>query len=113
MLAASTDFTPRPITVPIEENANAKAISSRMPPSAGATPFWNRNPTAYPAATMMSSVRVLRADSATSRPTSTADRAIGSDRNRSISPLCRSSARPTEVPAVANAMVCTKIAGIM
>ncbi len=36
------------------------------------------------------------------RPASTATRAIGSDRNRSMLPLARSSARPAAVPAPPN-----------
>ena len=45
------------------------------------------------------------------RPTSTAERAIGSERNRSIRPLLRSSASPTPVVSAPNTIVCTKIAG--
>src|SRR5512142_1269065 len=46
---------------------------------------------------MMNTVIALRARSDSVRPVRTAERAIGSDRNRSISPLCRSSASPTPV----------------
>ena len=46
------------------------------------------------------------------RPVSTADRAIGSDRKRSMMPLAMSSVMPMAVVAEANAMVCTKMPGI-
>ncbi len=38
---------------------------------------------------------MLMSTSAAVRPNSTADGAIGSDRNRSMIPFCRSSARPS------------------
>ncbi len=53
-----------------------------------------------------------RTRSAIVRPASTAERAIGSERNRSISPLRRSSASPTAVFTAPNATVCTKMPGI-
>ena len=46
------------------------------------------------------------------RPTSTAERAIGSERNRSMSPFWRSSASPTPVVSEPNTTVCTKMPGI-
>lgn len=42
----------------------------------------------------------------------TPDRAIGSDRNRSIRPFAMSSANPTLAEATANAIVCAKIPDI-
>ncbi len=50
--------------------------------------------------------------SAAVRPASTAERAIGSERNRSMMPFCRSSARPTPVCVDAKIAVCTKMPGI-
>ena len=50
--------------------------------------------------------------SAAVRPASTADRTIGSDLNRSISPFWRSSASPTPVCSAAKIAVCTKMPGI-
>ena len=50
--------------------------------------------------------------SAKVRPLSTAERAIGSDRNRSIRPLVMSSATAIAVVIEANASVWTKIPGI-
>ena len=50
--------------------------------------------------------------SATSRPASTAERAIGIDRSRSITPFFSSCASAMAVPNVANAAVCAMIPGI-
>ena len=46
------------------------------------------------------------------RPASTADRAIGSDRNRSMMPVFRSSASPTAVVVAPKIAFCTKMPGI-
>ena len=46
------------------------------------------------------------------RPASTAARAIGSERNRSIRPLWTSSFSPSAVTNPPNAMFCTMIPGI-
>ena len=45
------------------------------------------------------------------RPVSTAAREIGSERNRSMRPRCRSSARPTPVVSAPNTIVCTNTPG--
>jgi hypothetical protein len=49
--------------------------------------------------------------SATVRPMSTAERDIGSDRNRSISPFCRSSARLAPVVVLPKTTVWAKMPG--
>ncbi len=59
--------------------------------------------------TFASSAFVPTSDSV--RPASTAGRAIGSERNLSISPLLRSSFRPIAVTKPPNAMFCTMIPG--
>src|SRR5260370_767582 len=64
------------------------------PARRGRGPAWNRNPTAVPTATISPTVTTLRAGSARVRPASTAERAIGSDRNRSMMPSRRSCAKP-------------------
>lgn len=63
-----------------------------------------RNPTANPTAVIaaMSSSRRTASDSI--RPARTALWAIGSDRNRSIAPLARSSTKPTPVVVTALAV---------
>ena len=62
---------------------------------------------------MMMTTKTLRTASAEVRPASTAERAMGRARNRSIKPFCRSSDRPTAVPTEPNNIVCTKMPGIM
>jgi hypothetical protein len=46
------------------------------------------------------------------RPASTAERAIGSERKRSIRPFLRSSVSPTAVSAPPKQIVCTRMPGI-
>lgn len=46
------------------------------------------------------------------RPTSTAERAIGSERKRSIRPVCMSVASPIAVFIEPKTAVCTKMPGI-
>ena len=46
------------------------------------------------------------------RPSTTAEREIGNDRNLSINPLLMSSDNPIAVAATVNATVCTNIPGI-
>ena len=60
---------------------------------------------------MTTTVTTFSPMSATVRPTSTADRAIGSDRNRSIRPFCRSSARLEPVMVLPKITVWTKMPG--
>ena len=54
---------------------------------------------------------MLRTRSATVRPASTAERAIGMDRNRSTTPRVRSSFRPTAVCEAPKVTDWTKIPG--
>ena len=56
-------------------------------------------------------MRMLRTRSATVRPASTAERATGMDRNRSTTPRCRSSDRPTAVCEARKVTDWTKIPG--
>ena len=61
---------------------------------------------------MRITTNTLRTRSASVRPTSTADRAMGSERNRSSIPDFRSAAKPTAVAIAPNTTVCTKMPGI-
>ena len=61
---------------------------------------------------MIRMVTSIRSESATSRPDSTADRAIGIDRSRSMTPFFSSWASAMAVPKQANAAVCAMIPGI-
>jgi isocitrate dehydrogenase (NAD+) len=78
----------------------------------GPMPAWNRKPVAMPTPVMSSTTKRFRTESEMVRPASTADRAMGSDRNRSIIPPARSSASPIPVWVEPNTVVCTKIPGI-
>ena len=62
---------------------------------------------------MSRTTKTLRTRSAVVRPTSTAERAIGSERNRSMRPVCMSSASPMAVDTAPNITVWTKMPGIM
>src|SRR5512144_1750659 len=112
VFAASALRTDNPISAPTQENASANSSSSANPAAAATRPPEKRNPTSAPTTTITSTMHALPTVSATVRPASTADRAIGSDRNRSMMPFCRSSASPTAVTPDANATVWTKIPGI-
>ncbi len=61
---------------------------------------------------MISSAIALTTRSDVVRPSSTASRDIGSERNRSMMPFCRSLHRPMTVNAELNAVVCTKMPAI-
>ena len=61
---------------------------------------------------MIRIVTSIRPVSATRRPASTAERAIGIDRSRSITPFWSSCASAMAVPKVANAALCAMIPGI-
>lgn len=88
------------------------ADAQRMAPMKAGTGVWMRKPTRNPMATTISTTATSRTRSDRLRPTSTAERAIGRDRNRSISPLCRSSARPMAVFIPPKATVWTKTPGM-
>jgi hypothetical protein len=66
-----------------------------MPARNASALVWTRKPTAKPTTAISAATKTLRARSAVVRPARTAERAMGSDRNRSSRPLLRSVARPT------------------
>ena len=71
-----------------------------------------RHPTTNPTAIIRATTKTLRTVSASVRPDSTADRAIGSAWNRSMRPLFMSVASPIAVAIAPNTTVCTKMPGI-
>jgi len=86
----------------IHVSEKPKSSITAMPPSRPKKFVSTRKPTRYPMASIRIMMNTLRTRSASVRPASTADRAIGSERNRSMRPLCRSSASPgyvVDVPA--------------
>ena len=71
-----------------------------------------RQPTSSPVSDMIDDdEHVVEQTSLSVRPTSTADRDIGSDRNRSMMPFCMSSARPAPVIVAPKMTVCAKMPG--
>ena len=110
--AASPLGAPRPTVATTHEKAKANNRTRPRAPTYAGTPPWMRNPTAMPTPVMRTRTETLRTPSAIVRPASTAERAMGSDRNRSMSPLFRSSARPMPVPADPNSAVCTMMPAI-
>ncbi len=78
-----------------------------------AAELWKRNPIRSPTAIIIGSTTTARHRSATVRPARTAERAIGRARNRSMIPLLRSSASPTEVAAPPMSDASTNMAGTM
>ena len=89
--------SPRKICSQLNAAANSTHSAERR--SVPTTPPWIRNPTMKPTTTLMNVPQVMRAVSAIDRPSSTAGRGTGSERNRSKSPLSASSATPTAPPA--------------
>jgi hypothetical protein len=85
---------------------------SNTAPINGTRPVCTRHPTANPTANISATTNTFRTRSASVRPARTAERAMGSDRNRSINPWLRSVASPIAVFSAPNVTVCTKIPGI-
>ena len=110
--AASALGTRSPIRAKIHEIANEKRSSSAIDAANGITPAWMRKPTRKPTTIIITTTKKLRTRSAKDRPASTADRAIGSERKRSIRPLCRSSLSPMPVFIAPKATVCTNTPGM-
>lgn len=109
---ASTVFMLSAITTPIHEKAND--VSSSSPKATSCAPMEpsGRKPTARPTAYITPTTTAFRTRSDTVRPTRTADRAIGSDRKRSMMPRRRSSASPMPLATAPNATVCAKMPGM-
>ena len=96
----------------IHENVKPTAITSTIIHNALIRPFSNRKPTMYPITrTMATRIRFLTRSNVV-RPISTADLAIGRERNRSIRPFFMSSASPIAVVVEPKIAFCTKMPGI-
>jgi hypothetical protein len=111
LLTTSGVRTISPTRAITQENAKANSSSSTKPASASPTEEWIRQPTTSPVTAITTMVITLRPRSATVRPISTADRAMGSDRNRSIRPFWMSSAMLAPVIVLPNTTVWAKIPG--
>src|SRR3954451_6538709 len=92
LLTTSGVRTINPTVAITQLNAYANSSRRRNPRSASGTEEWIRQPTTRPVMTMTTIEMQLRPTSAVVRPTSTAERLIGRDRNRSMSPFWMSSA---------------------
>src|SRR6266496_620808 len=110
--ATSGPPTERPMSAPTHSIANANSSRIANAASAWPSPLCHRQPTMNPQITMTSITNALNTRSPITRPAITPDRAIGNDRNRSISPFDMSSASPTLADATANAIVWAKIPDI-
>ena len=82
------------------------------PWSRATKPVWTVQPTTKPLSISTMRMPALYTTSADVRPVSTAERAIGSERKRSMIPLLMSSHIPMAVVAAANTMVWAKMPGI-
>lgn len=71
----------------IQEKAKLKRSSSPMVAAQPVTPASGRKPTRRPTTTITTMTNAFRARSAMVRPVRTAERAMGSERNRSTSPF--------------------------
>ena len=94
---ASSFFTDSAIAAITQENVKLTAITSTIIATALTNPFSNEKPTRYPIPITTRRRMKFLTRSEVARPASIADRAIGSERNRSTSPDFRSSAIPIAV----------------
>ena len=84
VLTVSGVFAVTPMNAIGQHSVSPKAATNRKAPTAPANPPPNRNPSSTPKPIRMTSPQMIRTPSARIRPPITDDRAIGSDRNRSI-----------------------------
>jgi hypothetical protein len=103
--------TDSPIRAATDDRAMPKAMISRNPASPASGPPLKRKPSSIPTTTITTTVAVRRTASARMRPPSTAERAMGRDRKRSMMPLATSSLSPVPVSAVENTTVWTMMPG--
>src|SRR3954466_3378557 len=108
---ASTVRISDPTQMPSQIIEKPNATSNRNAKTASRTPLRIRQPITRPvsAITTMPIDEWIRLE--TLRPTSTDDREIGSDLNRSTMPFCRSLVRPIATTAQEKTMVCAMIPG--
>ncbi len=98
VVSAPRNIMPRHTPAQLTANENNRINPTTATTSPG--PVWIRQPIARPVAatTVMPSTLVSR--SATVRPASTVAPEMGSDLNRSMSPVSMSAAMPTAVPSM-------------
>src|ERR687898_2716682 len=108
-VSGSPTANPTPAKTHDIEYANSRTIPS--PARTANTFVGTRNPTANPTSITSTMTNTLRNRSAEVRPARTAERAMGSDRNRSSRPLFRSVAKPTAVAIAPKTVICTNTPG--
>ena len=111
LLTTSGVRTSSPTGAISHEIANANASSTSTPSRNSQGVVCGRQPTARPVSSMTTIETMLSSWSATVRPISTAPLRIGSERNRSISPFCRSSARAPPVTVAPKITVWQRMPG--
>src|SRR6185369_17282494 len=100
-----------PTSTATHDTARVKMSTSTYTPSTPDTPPCTRYPSSEPTPSSSEMAQTCLTVSATIRPDSGAQRAIGSDRSRSYTPLVRSVESPTPVVRVAKIAFCTMMPG--
>ena len=95
--AVSGSPTARPTAANTHDSAYPNSTSRASAPRRANALVCTRKPTAKPTAAMSATTSTLRTASASVRPARTADRAIASDRKRSMRPVLTSAASPIAV----------------
>ena len=88
------------MNIHVNENPNTTTSTNANTLPAGVPA--GRKPTANPIAVVIAAPHTTSAVSARARPPATANRGIGSDRRRSMTPCWRSSATPAAAPIPEN-----------
>ena len=109
--AASEFLTASPMQAMTHDRANANVSATSNPPANGTSEVCGRKPSREASTIISAITNTLRTRSATVRPASTAERAIGSERKRSITPLLKSSISPIDVWVAPNAAICSNRPG--
>src|SRR5436190_2611609 len=104
---ASGDDDERPMNANTHENAYPISRSSAIPATTSPTLLEKLNPTSSPTVNITTSWKMFVTTSPSVRPVSSAERVIGSERKRSISPFLTSSDRPSAVTKPPKTIDCT------
>src|SRR4029079_4590156 len=95
--AASGEDDESPMKAKTQENAQPISRSSRIPATTSPTLLEKLNPMISPTVNITTNWKMLVTTSPSVRPSSSAERVIGSERNLSISPFFTSSESPSAV----------------
>ena len=103
----------RPSSAPSQHMVKPSSSSSAKPAAARRTPLCARQPISAPTTAITTQLSAVISRSETVRPSSTAKRDIGSERNRSTRPLCRSPATPAALVPIAENITWVKMPAMM